>query len=78
MLESKKTKTEETSGDEQLRELHAALAWIRVAGEETVLAGLPGGDRNQTLANIRGRPYKGDDWSAEIDALRDAAHKPAP
>jgi hypothetical protein len=33
---------------------HAELLdWVRVVGEETVLAGYPGGDRAQTLKNIR-------------------------
>ena len=34
-------------------ELDAAITWIRVVGEETVLAGLSGGDRDQTLVNVR-------------------------
>ena len=31
----------------------AAIEWIRVIGEETILAGYPGGDRDVTLANVR-------------------------
>jgi hypothetical protein len=39
------------------------LDWVRVVGEETVLAGYPGGDRAQTLKNLR-------TMRAEIAALR--------
>jgi hypothetical protein len=40
---------------ENLRRENAELrAWVRVVMEETVLAGYPGGDRNQALQNIRG------------------------
>jgi regulator of protease activity HflC (stomatin/prohibitin superfamily) len=34
-------------------DLADAVAWIRVVGEECVLAGMPGGDRTVILANIR-------------------------
>jgi hypothetical protein len=38
----------------RLRAENAALLdWVRVVGEETVLAGFPSGDRAQTLKNIR-------------------------
>jgi hypothetical protein len=35
------------------REASDLVDWVRVVMEETVLAGYPGGDRNQTLQNIR-------------------------
>jgi hypothetical protein len=35
------------------RENTELVSWVRVVGEETVLAGYPGGDRVQTLKNIR-------------------------
>jgi hypothetical protein len=39
---------------ETLRAENAELLdWVRVVGEETVLAGFPSGDRAQTLKNIR-------------------------
>ena len=39
---------------ERLRAENAELhAWVRVVMEETVVAGYSGGDRNQTLQNIR-------------------------
>jgi hypothetical protein len=34
-------------------DLADAVAWIRVVGDECVLAGMPGGDRTVILANIR-------------------------
>lgn len=44
--EMKRTESAEAALDE-------AVSALRVLGEETVLAGLPGGDRMQTLANVR-------------------------
>jgi hypothetical protein len=34
-------------------ERDAAVSWIRTVGEELFDAGLPTGDRDQTLANVR-------------------------
>jgi len=51
------------------RELDDAVDWIRVLNEETVLAGFPGGDRNQTLANVRAMKAR----AAQLEsALREA------
>ena len=43
----------DAQADEARAERDMAVSMLRVIGEETVMAGYPGGDREQTLANVR-------------------------
>ena len=47
--------------------LQDAISSLRSIGEETVLAGLPAGDRHQTLANVRAMRRAMDDLAIAVN-----------